>query len=194
MAAPVKMMPRRQPYRVLVAAVLSTRTPDPVTVAASHRLFRVAPNPAALARLSPDRIRRLIYPVGFYRTKSRVLPELGHLLLERWSGRVPRTTPELLSLPGVGRKVTNIVLAQAYGQPAIAVDTHVQRISNRLGLVRTRRPDQTESALMRLLPRSLWAEWNRLLVALGQTVCRPTRPLCPSCPVRRWCARRGVSR
>uniref|UniRef100_A0A7C4GET2 Endonuclease III n=1 Tax=candidate division WOR-3 bacterium TaxID=2052148 RepID=A0A7C4GET2_UNCW3 len=193
MAAPVKRMPRRHPYRVLVAAVLSTRTQDPVTTAASRRLFRVAPNPLALSRLRPERIRRLVYPVGFYRTKARILPRLGRMLLERWGGRVPATLPELLSLPGVGRKVANIVITQAFGQPAIAVDTHVQRVSNRLGLVRTRRPEQTESALTQLLPRRLWAEWNPLLVALGQTSCRPIRPLCPTCPVRRWCMRRGVN-
>ncbi|MEO0085879.1 MAG: endonuclease III [candidate division WOR-3 bacterium] len=185
-------MPRRQPYRVLVAAVLSTRTQDPVTAAASRRLFRLAPNPAALARMQPELVRKLIYPVGFYRRKSRVLPALGRLLVDRWHGRVPRTLPELVSLPGVGRKVANIVISQAFGRPAIAVDIHVQRISNRLGLVRTQRSDQTELALMQLLPRSLWADWNRLLVALGQTTCRPVRPLCPACPVRRWCARRGV--
>ena len=193
MAAPVKKLPRRHPFRILVTAVLSTRTQDPVTAAASRRLLRHAPNPSALAQLTPARIRRLIYPVGFYRTKSLRLPELGMMLVTHWDGRVPQTLPELLSLPGVGRKVANIVLAQAFGQPAIAVDTHVQRISNRLGLVNTRRPEQTELALMRLLPHAVWAEWNRLLVALGQTICRPNHPRCPSCPVRNWCARVGVN-
>lgn len=193
MAAPVKRMPRRHPFRVLVAAVLSTRTQDPVTAAASQRLLRLAPTPSALAQLAPARIRRLIYPVGFYRTKALRLPELGRMLIAHWNGRVPQTLPELLSLPGVGRKVANIVLAQAFGQPAIAVDTHVQRISNRLGLVSTRRPEQTEFALMRVLPQAVWAEWNQLLVALGQTTCRPNRPLCSSCPVQRWCARIGVN-
>lgn len=121
-----------------------------------------------------------------------MLPGLARLLVERWRGRVPRTMAELLTLPGVGRKVANIVLSQGFGLPAIAVDTHVQRISNRLGLVRARTPEQTERALLRIVPRSYQAEWNHLLVGLGQTICRPRQPRCAVCPVRRWCARRGV--
>jgi endonuclease-3 len=174
--------------------VLSTRTQDPVTSAAARRLFRRAGNAAGLAELPAPTVERLIYPVGFYRTKARALPRLARLLLEHWQGRVPRTAPELLRLPGVGRKVANIVLSQGFGIPAIAVDTHVLRISNRLGLVRTRTPEQTELALTRVLPVRFHAGWNRLLVALGQTICRPQRPDCPVCPVRRFCARRGVTR
>jgi endonuclease-3 len=192
MDAPVKLMPRRDPFRILVSAVLSTRTQDPVTAAASARLFRRASDPRALARLTPARIQKLIFPVGFYRTKAELLPRLARMLVERWNGRAPRTMAELLDLPGVGRKVANIVLSQGFGLPAIAVDTHVQRISNRLDLARTSRPVDTELALMKILPRRCWKDWNRLLVALGQTVCRPRRPRCPACPVNRLCPKRGV--
>ncbi len=190
--APVKRMPDRGAFRVLVGAVLSTRTQDPVTAAATGRLMRVAASPAALARLSPAEVEKLIYPVGFYHTKAAALPELARLLVERWQGRVPDTLEELLQLPGVGRKVANIVLAVAYRQPAIAVDTHVQRISNRLGLVRTVRPEQTERALAAILPRRTAGRWNSLLVALGQTICLPRAPRCGQCPVRRWCRQVGV--
>jgi len=192
--APVKRMPTRTPFRILVSTVLSTRTQDPVTAAASARLFAVAPDPARLARLKPARIERLIHPVGFYRTKAMLLPELARMLVERWDGRVPDTLDELTELPGVGRKVANIVLSRGFGKPAIAVDTHVHRISNRLGLVRSRVPEKTEARLARLLPRRYWIEWNYLLVAHGQTVCRPIGPKCDVCPLRRWCRRVGVSR
>lgn len=191
--APVKLMPHRDPFRVLVSAVLSTRTQDPVTAAASARLLRPAPEPRDLARLSPGRIRKLIFPVGFYRTKAKLLPRLARMLVERWSGNVPRTMAELLELPGVGRKVASIVLSQGYGLPAIAVDTHVQRISNRLDLTRTSRPVDTERALLETLPRRTWKDWNHLLVALGQTICRPRAPLCSACPLSRLCPKRGVS-
>lgn len=193
MDAPVKLMPQRDPFRILVSAVLSTRTQDPVTAAASARLLRHAPDPRALARLSPDRIQKLIFPVGFYRTKAKLLPQLARMLTARWDGKVPRTMAELLELPGVGRKVASIVLSQGYGLPAIAVDTHVQRISNRLDLARTSRPVDTERALMEILPRRVWKDWNHLLVALGQTICRPRAPLCSVCPLRRLCPKRGVS-
>ena len=190
--APVKAMPRREPFAVLLGAVLSTRTQDPVTAAALGRLLRLAPDAAALARLTPRQLEPVIYPVGFYHTKAKVLPRLAAMVVRH--GRVPDTMPELLELPGVGRKVANIVLSQAFGCPAIAVDTHVQRISNRLGLVRTRTPEQTEAALTWLLPTRYHAEWNHLIVSLGQTVCRPTIPRCSVCPVRHWCRRVGVAR
>jgi endonuclease III len=192
MDAPVKLMPQRDPFRILVAAVLSTRTQDPVTAAASARLFQLASDPRALSRMRPARIQKLIFPVGFYRTKGRLLPRLAEMLVERWRGEVPRTMSELLELPGVGRKVASIVLSQAFGLPAIAVDTHVQRVSNRLDLVRTSRTEDTERELMEILPRRAWKDWNHLIVALGQTICRPRRPLCSVCPVTALCPKRGV--
>jgi endonuclease III len=193
MNAAVKLMPQRGAFRVLVAAVLSTRTQDPVTSAAAARLFRHASSPRVLSGLRPARIERLVFPVGFYHTKAKQLPELGRMLVERWRGEVPRTMSELLELPGVGRKVASIALSQGFGLPAIAVDTHVQRVSNRLDLVRTSRTEDTERKLMEILPRRLWKDWNHLIVALGQTICRPRRPLCSVCPLSRLCPKRGVS-
>ena len=193
MDAPVKLMPQKDPFRILVSAVLSTRTQDPVTAAASARLFRHARDPRALSRLGPARIQALIFPVGFYRTKAKLLPRLARMLVVRWDGEVPRTMAELLELPGVGRKVASIVLSQGYGLPAIAVDTHVQRLSNRLDMVRTSRPIDTERQLMEILPRHAWKDWNRLLVALGQTICRPRQPLCSVCRLSELCPKRGVS-
>ncbi|MFO7675450.1 MAG: endonuclease III [bacterium] len=190
--APVKRMPGRGAFRILVATVLSTRTQDPVTAAAAARLLAIAPDPVALARLTHRRCERIIYPVGFYRTKARMLADLARVLVER--GGVPDTIEGLLELPGVGRKVANIVLAKAFGQAAIAVDTHVHRISNRLGLVRTDSPAATERRLAAVLPREYWRGWNELLVAHGQTVCRPVRPRCDECGVSRWCRQVGVRR
>lgn len=185
-------MPARGPFRILVATVLSTRTRDPVTAAAAERLLGAAPDPETLAGLHPEQVERLIYPVGFYHTKARLLPGLARELVRR--GRVPNRLEELLELPGVGRKVANIVLNRAWGIAAIAVDTHVHRISNRLGLVRTTTPEATEARLMTVLPRRYWREWNELLVAHGQTVCLPTRPRCRECGVSRWCRKVGVAK
>lgn len=188
------MMPREKPWAVLLGAVLSTRTQDRVTVVALRRLLRRAPNPARLARLQPEEVARLIFPVGFYRVKAEILPALGRALVERFDGLVPTGRKELLSLPGVGPKVAGIVLAQGFGIPAIAVDTHVHRISNWLGLVRTKTPAATERSLRRILPREYWADWNRLLVALGQTVCRPRAPHCAECPINRYCLKNARGR
>lgn len=184
------------PFRILVAAVISARTKDAVTAAAARRLFRQGRSPHRLAQLPTSRIARLIRPVGMYRTKAQHLRALARLLLERHRGRVPATRDELEALPGVGPKVANLVLGLAFGVPAICVDTHVHRISNRLGLVHTRTPPETESALKRLLPRSRWIPWNTLLVTWGQQVCLPQSPRCSSCVLhhRDLCPRIGVTR
>jgi len=188
--APVKRMPQQDPFRVLVSAVLSTRTQDKTTATVAERLFARVDSARALAAMTPRALETLIYPAGFYRTKAELLPELGRRLTEL--GRVPDSVEELVKLPGVGRKVANIVLANAFARDVIPVDTHVHRISNRLDLVRTNTPELTETALMKVLPKSDWREWNYLLVAFGQTVCRPVRPHCDGCPLFRLCPRRGV--
>jgi endonuclease-3 len=184
---------RRDPYRVLIACILSLRTQDRTTDAASARLFAVADTPAAMLRLPAPRIARLIYPVGFYRTKARVLREISRMLLERWDGRVPDTIDELLVLPGVGRKTANLVVTIGFGKPGICVDTHVHRISNRFGYVRTKTPDETEMALRAVLPRPYWIGYNDLLVTFGQNVCTPISPKCSGCSVRALCRRVGVT-
>ncbi len=192
MNAPVKKMPDKNPWWVLIAAVLSTRTQDTVTIEAVCRLQSLAPDVFALARLSPAEVAEMIYPVGFYRTKSKKLIALARTIRDRYQGQVPDSTNELIKLPGVGRKVANIVRSQGFGIPAIAVDTHVHRISNRLGLVRTKKPEETEKRLCKIVPVRFWREWNRLFVALGQTVCLPRKPLCHQCLLNSMCLKRGT--
>ncbi len=180
------------PYRVLVATILSARTRDQTTTAVIQHLFARAPDLPSLAKLSLQEIEESIRPVGFSRAKARALKALPEVLLRDHGGHIPESVDELVRLPGVGRKTANLVIAEAFGQPAICVDVHVHRIVNRFGLVRTHTPLQTENALRRLLPVACWKRWNPLLVALGQTICRPRNPRCPICPVNRWCGRVGV--
>jgi endonuclease-3 len=183
------------PFRVLVATMLSAQTKDAVTAAASGRLFRVARTPASIAKLTPARIRRLIYPVSFYRTKAVHVKETCRQLMERFGGNVPPTMEELLTLPGVGRKTANLVLILAHRSPDnICVDTHVHRISNRLGWVRTKAPVETEQALYRTTPRRWWPLINLYLVTWGQNVCRPVYPLCPQCVLADVCPKLGVTK
>jgi endonuclease-3 len=179
---------RRDPFKILISTLLSAQTRDPVTHAASQRLFAAGATPAALAALPVRRIARLIYPVSFYRTKARHVRDASRQLVERFAGRVPATMDELLSLPGVGRKTANLVLILAHAsRDSICVDTHVHRISNRLGWVTTRSPEETEQALYRVVPRRWWPKVNLLLVTWGQNVCRPISPRCGACVVARRC-------
>ena len=184
----------RSPFSVLVACIVSLRTKDAVTREASRRLLELAPDPERLAALDEDTIARAIYPAGFYRTKARQLRALAGILVEKHGGAVPRDREALLALPGVGLKTANLVLGLGFGIPAICVDTHVHRISNRLGLVRTRTPEATERALRERLPRDLWIPINDLLVTFGQNRCHPVSPRCTGCPLRDLCERVGVER
>ena len=181
------------PFRILVACLLSLRTQDTTTRPAAARLFGLAATPAAMLRLRPRQIERAIFPVGFYRTKARVIRGVCRDLLDRFGGCVPDEIDALLTLKGVGRKTANLVRTVGFGKPGVCVDTHVHRISNRLGFVRTKNPEQTEFALRAKLPRRYWLEYNDLLVAFGQNVCRPLSPLCSRCPVRAVCHRVGVT-
>ena len=185
---------QNDPYLVLVSCILSLRTKDATTLEAGKRLFGVAETPQEMVQLSRERIQKLIYPVGFYRVKAGVVLGVSRAIIDNFAGRVPRTRRELLSLKGVGRKTANLVLGLAYGIPAICVDTHVHRISNRLGWVVTKAPEETESRLERIIPRSRWIELNTVFVAFGQTICQPVSPLCSRCSVRRWCRRKGVTK
>ena len=183
------------PFDVLISTMLSAQTRDPVTAAASARLFRAARTPRTMARLPVKRIERLIYPVSFYRHKARHVKETCRILVDRHGGRVPGTMTELLALPGVGRKTANLVLILSFKSLAnICVDTHVHRISNRLGWVRTRTPEQTEQALYTATDRRWWPYINLYLVTWGQNVCRPVSPRCDACVIRSHCARVGVTR
>jgi len=185
---------RRDPFRLLVACIISLRTKDEVTAEASARLFARADTPSGVAALPPKTIARLIYPAGFYNTKARQIRAIAGRIARAHGGRVPATRAELLDFAGVGRKTANLVLGLGFAIPAICVDTHVHRISNRLGLVRTRTPEETEAALERALPRRYWIDINDLLVTFGQNVCHPTSPRCSTCPLAERCPRVGVTR
>jgi endonuclease-3 len=181
------------PFRVLIACILSLRTQDTTTGPAAARLFALADSPAAMLRLPAPRIERAIYPVGFYRTKARAILGICRDLLARFDGRVPDDLDALLTLGGVGRKTANLVITVGYNKPGICVDTHVHRISNRLGYVKTRTPEDTEMALRAKLPRRFWIGYNDLLVSFGQNVCTPLSPRCSTCAVRPLCRRVGVT-
>ena len=181
------------PFRVLIACILSLRTQDTTTGPAAARLFAVADTPERLLTLTPARIAELIYPVGFYRTKAQVILGICRDLLAHHGGRVPDTIEALLKLGGVGRKTANLVVTMGFNKPGICVDTHVHRISNRLGYVRTRTPEETEMALRATLPRRFWIGYNDLLVSFGQNVCMPISPKCSTCPVSALCPRVGVT-
>jgi len=177
----------KDPFRVLVSTVLSSRTKDAVTRKASKRLFGKASTPRALAKLPPGEIEELIYPVGFFRMKAKRLPELARILIDKYQGMVPDTLEELLRIPGVGRKTANLVVTIGFGKPGICVDTHVHRISNRFGYVRTNNPTETEFALRKKLPSRWWISYNDFLVTLGQNICFPRNPNCGGCPLNKLC-------
>ncbi len=181
------------PFQVLIATLLSAQTKDAVTAAASERLFNVARTPKAMLKLSVEEIEKLIYPVSFYRTKAVHVKAACEQIMTRYGGRVPSTMGELLTLPGVGRKTANLVLILAHrSESNICVDTHVHRISNRLGWVSTRTPDETEHALYAAAPKRWWSVINLYLVTWGQNVCRPVYPLCQECVLFDLCPKLGV--
>lgn len=183
------------PFQILVATALSARTQDATTHAASTRLFKRARTPRSMARLSVTEIEQLIYPVSFYRSKARHVKACCEMLVARFGGKVPSTMEDLLTLPGVGRKTANLVLILGFRSvDNICVDTHVHRISNRLGWVRTTTPDETEQALYAAMDRCWWPYINLYLVTWGQNVCRPVYPRCRDCAIRDECRRIGVRR
>jgi endonuclease III len=185
---------QESPYTILISTILSLRTKDEATAEASSRLFRLADTPVDMLKLPEATIAKTIYPVGFYRRKAATILDVSRVLMERFGGRVPDTIEDLLTLNGVGRKTANLVISLGYGKKGICVDTHVHRISNRLGYVKTRTPEETESALREKLPGKYWIEYNTLMVAFGQNICRPISPFCSACPVSSHCDRVGVLR
>ncbi|HXE81254.1 MAG TPA: endonuclease III [Vicinamibacterales bacterium] len=183
------------PFRVLIATLLSARTQDATTHAASTRLFARARTARTMARLAVAEIERLIYPVSFYRNKARFVKATAEAIVARFGGRVPGTMEELLTLPGVGRKTANLVLILGFkSQRNICVDTHVHRIANRLGWVSTREPNETEQALYRTVAARWWPYINLYLVTWGQNVCRPVHPRCSACVLSKMCPKVGVTR
>ncbi len=175
------------PFRVLIATVLSQRTKDAVTAVASSRLFAKFPGPKNLAGANTRTIARLIKPVGFYKTKAKALKRISQIILKEYHGKVPREMERLLELPSVGRKTANCVLVFGFKEPAIPVDTHVHRIFNRIGVVNTKTPEDTEQELNRLVDRRDWLPLNDVFVKFGQMICRPIGPRCPVCPLTDRC-------
>jgi endonuclease-3 len=185
---------RRSPWAVLASTIISLRTKDEVTLAASQRLLEKAASPAELVTLKENQIEKLIYPAGFYRNKAASLKKTAAILLEQHGGKVPSSMEALLALPGVGRKTANLVLNEAFDLDAICVDIHVHRISNRCGWLSTKNPEETEMTLREILPKKFWKRINRLLVLYGQTLCRPVSPFCSRCVIKKYCSRRDVQR
>lgn len=182
----------KSPFQVLISCILSLRTQDTTTTRAVRHLFALADTVAEMAKLPTQKIEKAIYPVGFYRTKAKTIREICRTLIENYAGRVPDEIDELLKLKGVGRKTANLVVTLGYRKPGICVDTHVHRISNRWGYVRTKNPKETEFALRQRLPKRYWIKYNDLLVSFGQHLCRPISPMCSQCPVEKYCDKVGV--
>lgn len=176
----------KDPFHILVATVLSQRTRDLNTYHASSELFRRFNTPQEMSEASIEELEALVRPVGFYRAKAKAIKEIARLVVE--SGGVPRDIDELTKWPMVGRKTANCVMTYAFREPAICVDTHVHRISNRLGIVDCATPDETEMALRKVFPRTLWCEINGTMVRFGQKICLPRNPKCSICPIRNECA------
>ena len=185
---------QRDPYKVLISCIISLRTKDEVTRESSKRLFEAAGDPAAMTTLSQKSLEKLIYPAGFYRVKAKNIREISKRIIADYAGFVPDEIDELLKLPGVGRKTANLVVSMGFGKPGICVDTHVHRISNRLGYVRTKTPTETEYALREKLPEQYWMDVNDLLVTYGQNICTPISPHCSTCKLSHLCDRVGVDR
>lgn len=182
----------RNPYRVLISCLLSLRTNDQTTAPAVKKLFAVADTPESMLKISINKIETLIYPVGFYRNKAKTLHGVSQDILQKWNGQVPDTIDALMTMKGVGRKTANLVVSQGFQKPAICVDVHVHRISNRLGWVRTQNPEETEFKLREILPLIHWKEINVLFVAFGQAHCRPQSPHCSTCKISEFCQKNGV--
>lgn len=191
----IKFFKDRNPFRVLIGCLLSLRTKDEVSYPATDRLFRLAKTPKEMLKLDIKQIEKIIYPVGFYKTKAKRIKEISKTLIKRYNSKVPSILEELLKLKGIGRKCSGIVMCYAYKKVvSIPIDSHCHRVSNRIGLVKTRTPEQTEKELMKKLPKKYWLDFNELFVRHGQTICKPISPFCSKCKIRRYCRRIGVGR
>lgn len=185
---------KEDPFKVLVACIISQRTKDETTDKVVKNLFSKIKNPYDLERMDIEELEKLIYPSGFYRVKAKRLKELSKILIEKYKGKVPDTIEELLKLPQVGRKTANIVITKGFKKFGIAVDTHVHRIVNRLGIVKTKRPDETEFELRKIVPKKYWIELNDYLVSFGKTICTPISPKCSICPIEEYCKKVNVKK
>ena len=189
-----KISLQQNPFMVLVSCLLSLRTRDEITDAASRRLFVLASSPRKLLRLDPKQVEKAIYPVAFYRNKTLRLYEISRALIDDNDGKVPDSLDQLLRLKGVGRKTANLTLVLGHNKPGVCVDIHVHRIVNRWGYVQTKSPNETEKVLRCKLPKRYWMEINNLLVSFGQNICKPQSPFCSNCVVLEYCEQVGVNR
>ncbi|MCG3219173.1 MAG: endonuclease III [Candidatus Heimdallarchaeota archaeon] len=185
---------REDPYKVLISTLISLRTKDEVTAKCSRKLFERAETPQEMVKLKTKEIEEILYPAGFYRNKAKTIIEVSQKLIEEHGGKVPKEVEELTKYKGVGRKTANLVVSLGYGIPAICVDVHVHRISNRFGYVKTKKPEETEYALREILPEKYWIAYNSLLVAYGQNICRPISPHCSKCEIEKYCKKVGVEK
>ncbi len=189
----------KNPFLILICCLLSLRSKDTVTIHVCNDLLKIAKTPKEILNIQLQQLEKIIFKTGFYRNKAKVLHQVSKIIIEKHNGLVPETEEELLELPGVGRKTTNLVLGMAFDKPAICVDIHVHRISNRLGLItryliKTKTPEETELALKKLLPKKNWIEWNNLIVKLGQNICTPISPWCSKCPIKKYCKQIEIKR
>ena len=184
----------QDPFTVLISTVISLRTKDDVTLKASKRLMDAAPNAKEMVKLSEDEIAQLIFPAGFYKRKAVQIKEIAQILVDKYDGQVPSNAQDLMALPGVGLKTTNLTLNLGFGIEAICVDCHVHQISNRLGWIKTKTPEESEKALMKIMPRRFWIPLNELLVSYGQEICTSVSPKCSLCPENGRCPKVGVTR
>ena len=184
----VKMMETfHDPFKVLICCILSLRTNDLTTYPCSLRMLELGTTPQDFLKIDVETLAKAIYPVGFYKNKAQQILDISKELVENYDGKVPASIDELVKFKGVGRKTANLVMAKGFGIPAICVDVHVHRISNRLGWVKTKTPEETEMELRKLLPEKYWLDINTILVTFGQNLCKPQRPMCETCPVQEYC-------
>ena len=182
----------RDPFKILISTIISLRTKDNVTREASKRLYEIADTPEKMLEHSTESIEKAIFPAGFYKNKAKTIHNISKILIKKYNGIVPDDIDELLTIKGIGRKTANLVVTMGYCKEGICVDTHVHRISNRLGYVATKNPTETEFALRKKLPKQFWVEYNDLLVTFGQNLCVPISPHCSRCPIHNYCKRVGV--
>lgn len=188
----ISQQEKNDPYLVLIGTLLSLRTKDETTEKAMEKLIKRAKTPQELLKIPEEELQKLIYPVGFYRIKSRTLRDVSEIIINKYGGQVPDSIDELLTIKGIGRKTANLVITEGFGKPGICVDTHVHRISNRLGVVSTKNPHETEESLRRVLPKQYWIIYNTLLVTFGKRICKPISPLCSTCSLSQICKNIGV--
>lgn len=189
-----KMRKNPNAFKILISCLLSLRTQDKNTEIASSRLFAIADTPKEILALPIKRLEKLIFSSGHYRKKARVLKHVSKVILKEFNGKVPKTREELMGIKGIGPKTANIVLAFAFGKKVLPIDTHCHRIPNRLGWVKTKTPEQTETELNKILPKKYWTEFNSIFVQFGKIICQPVSPLCSICPINSYCPKIGIQK